>query len=424
MASKMKADGVQTKLRRGTSPSNQGKKITTKSTSSGQRETSPSSSSERSIPNYLRPTISSCVESPKILKKQGPENTSKPSLNRRRSFDRPPLIASQMQKVLPSGLRERALMTKSSSSISSSTVSTKTPKLQAKSMSMPKAVTSRATILKNAKKGSPSTIIKRQTEPSNLVGGERVHDNEVITERQDNDKASVKKVDHCGKIEDRVDVAALHQQELQQIEDEETGESVTDEYNDDALLEHCEDVSITEEGCAEVQREEVQHLEKILLKEKINDNENHQREDYNNHDEDTKNSDEMGVTEVEKKPEDSRNKDVLIDESVTGSNYYGEPAKYSSIEMVIEVGEENNDVINKPSEGQEEAIPTRQVTVKPDGEANTVIQKNQKNMGKDAPVYNDVIAETASKLLEKRKNKVRALVGAFETVISLQEPEP
>lgn len=40
---------------------------------------------------------------------------------------------------------------------------------------------------------------------------------------------------------------------------------------------------------------------------------------------------------------------------------------------------------------------------------------------KESPMYNDVIEETASKLLEKRKNKVRALVGAFETVISLQE---
>lgn len=39
----------------------------------------------------------------------------------------------------------------------------------------------------------------------------------------------------------------------------------------------------------------------------------------------------------------------------------------------------------------------------------------------DSPVSNDVIEETASKLREQRKNKVRALAGAFETVISLQE---
>ncbi|KAL0916671.1 hypothetical protein M5K25_014200 [Dendrobium thyrsiflorum] len=42
---------------------------------------------------------------------------------------------------------------------------------------------------------------------------------------------------------------------------------------------------------------------------------------------------------------------------------------------------------------------------------------------KDASISNDVIEETKSKLMGRRKNKVLALVGAFETVISLQEPE-
>lgn len=41
---------------------------------------------------------------------------------------------------------------------------------------------------------------------------------------------------------------------------------------------------------------------------------------------------------------------------------------------------------------------------------------------KDSPAYNDVIEETANRLREQRKNKVRALVGAFETVISLEDP--
>ncbi|XP_010258172.1 PREDICTED: muscle M-line assembly protein unc-89-like [Nelumbo nucifera] len=39
-------------------------------------------------------------------------------------------------------------------------------------------------------------------------------------------------------------------------------------------------------------------------------------------------------------------------------------------------------------------------------------------------LFNNVIEETASKLVEKRKSKVKALVGAFETVISLQETKP
>ncbi|KAI3468428.1 hypothetical protein Pfo_025091 [Paulownia fortunei] len=42
---------------------------------------------------------------------------------------------------------------------------------------------------------------------------------------------------------------------------------------------------------------------------------------------------------------------------------------------------------------------------------------------KDSAVSNDVIEETANKLREQRKNKVKALAGAFETVISLQEPK-
>ncbi|KAK7273362.1 hypothetical protein RIF29_14411 [Crotalaria pallida] len=39
-------------------------------------------------------------------------------------------------------------------------------------------------------------------------------------------------------------------------------------------------------------------------------------------------------------------------------------------------------------------------------------------------LFNTVIEETASKLVKSRKSKVKALVGAFETVISLQEKNP
>ncbi|OWM65250.1 hypothetical protein CDL15_Pgr008840 [Punica granatum] len=39
-------------------------------------------------------------------------------------------------------------------------------------------------------------------------------------------------------------------------------------------------------------------------------------------------------------------------------------------------------------------------------------------------LFNNVIKETASKLVQSRKSKVKALVGAFETVISLQDSKP
>ncbi|KAL9157820.1 hypothetical protein ABFS82_08G028300 [Erythranthe guttata] len=55
-----------------------------------------------------------------------------------------------------------------------------------------------------------------------------------------------------------------------------------------------------------------------------------------------------------------------------------------------------------------------------------VVLKHQDVQGKKdgQGLFNNVIEETASKLVESRISKVRALVGAFETVISLQETKP
>ncbi|CAA2996016.1 uncharacterized protein LOC111400906 [Olea europaea var. sylvestris] len=57
-----------------------------------------------------------------------------------------------------------------------------------------------------------------------------------------------------------------------------------------------------------------------------------------------------------------------------------------------------------------------------DPSSEKVVLKHQDVQGKkDAQgLFNNVIEETASKLVESRKSKVKALVGAFETVISLQ----
>ncbi|XWS44364.1 hypothetical protein CRYUN_Cryun15aG0038800 [Craigia yunnanensis] len=61
---------------------------------------------------------------------------------------------------------------------------------------------------------------------------------------------------------------------------------------------------------------------------------------------------------------------------------------------------------------------------KPGGEK--VVLRHQDVQGKkdEKGLFNNVIEETASKLVETRKSKVKALVGAFETVISLQDTKP
>ncbi|XP_062116623.1 uncharacterized protein LOC133830620 [Humulus lupulus] len=55
-----------------------------------------------------------------------------------------------------------------------------------------------------------------------------------------------------------------------------------------------------------------------------------------------------------------------------------------------------------------------------------VVLRHQNVAGKKIvqSLFNNVIEETASKLVESRKSKVKALVGAFETVISLQDSNP
>ncbi|XP_017700972.2 uncharacterized protein LOC103718172 [Phoenix dactylifera] len=62
----------------------------------------------------------------------------------------------------------------------------------------------------------------------------------------------------------------------------------------------------------------------------------------------------------------------------------------------------------------------------PNADALGVVLRHQDTQGKKETqsLFNNVIEETASKLVETRKSKVKALVGAFETVISLQDSKP
>lgn len=66
------------------------------------------------------------------------------------------------------------------------------------------------------------------------------------------------------------------------------------------------------------------------------------------------------------------------------------------------------------------------VPTEPDLESPGVKLRHQDTQDKkDAQgLFNNVIEETASKLVESRKSKVKALVGAFETVILLQDGNP
>lgn len=88
-----------------------------------------------------------------------------------------------------------------------------------------------------------------------------------------------------------------------------------------------------------------------------------------------------------------------------------EPAKTVVSDKKEAVGTESEVHVTKETEAQEVGWETEKVAAK------TQVPKAKKG----SVLSNDVIEETASKLREQRKNKVKALAGAFETVISLQE---
>ncbi|XP_054818754.1 uncharacterized protein LOC129318137 [Prosopis cineraria] len=82
---------------------------------------------------------------------------------------------------------------------------------------------------------------------------------------------------------------------------------------------------------------------------------------------------------------------------------------------------------NRKGDAQRKCYKRRDGDVGESNDATTgsgkVVLRHQDVQGKkdEQGLFNNVIEETASKLAETRKSKVKALVGAFETVISLQE---
>jgi hypothetical protein len=105
-------------------------------------------------------------------------------------------------------------------------------------------------------------------------------------------------------------------------------------------------------------------------------------------------------------------------------------ANENEVSPEVPVGEEKEGDMNKVNEGSEEhkhqeeqdkVVSNAQEEEKPD-DANSPQKKQvvQGNKKESHAAYNDVIEETKNKLLEERKNKVKALVGAFETVIDYE----
>ncbi|XP_022730507.1 LOW QUALITY PROTEIN: microtubule-associated protein RP/EB family member 1 [Durio zibethinus] len=391
------------KEKRGTSP-----KL---SITHGQRKPSPVST-EKQVPNYLKPTMSSRTDAIKNLKKPGPEDTSqRPNLLRRRSFDRPP-SAARVHKALISPGREKPT---ASRPVSFSSKSTTAPKATlerdvkkpnaGKRQTLSSSRSMKKTHSPTTKRGSTSSASKK---PQGSHDKKEAQNLETKHENKENLNHQVEEVlkDDQGEI-DANEIPKAEESEHPDVVDTnevksiEEGQDTTDISS--TVLSQEQNVPQTEEvedKFHEGKSDHTQHDE---------DKENHSEEEIDvGHDHQVRFLMRRPKQKLKMKEKEGEGEDYATDE-VAATKEIGEEKQLESRQ---EDDEESQQGLESSKEEMVEEL---------EAEAANVVAKSQvqaRNGRKEsATPYNDVIEETASKLLEERKNKVRALVGAFETVI-------
>ncbi|KAK4853793.1 hypothetical protein QYF36_014701 [Acer negundo] len=439
------------KEKRGTSPSNNSNTTTqkntfTRSTSDAREKLSSSSSApapsiEKQTPNYLKSTISLSSrhdhhhhQQPSKLNVKK-SSTDDQKLLRRRSFDKPPSSSPRVQKALispPSGPRDRTsaaplapkerTITARSSSFSgrssTSTAISSRPILDRSSTSM----SSRQTLDGRSSSFAPKTPKAVKSQP-------------VFTSRTTKKTAKTKEYN-----------AASSSNSSTMTSNEEAEAEQEDEKE-------CQFNNEVGEDTIKVERDEIEVHDDLIPKSEKNeedDDRDHQIEKVI--DEIAAISD-RNIEEIEDKPHDEekmeekpKENDVVLDVENADDHHHheetihesgGDQEKGTHGEKTSDdhhheiIGDENNKVEEKAhddqdngdqvEEGSEELV-AKQEAGNGNSAAALTADKWPGGQGKkESPTaYNDVIEETASKLLEKRKNKVKALVGAFETVIDYE----
>ncbi|MBA0690621.1 hypothetical protein Goari_008284 [Gossypium aridum] len=515
MATTRRETSTPVKEKRGTSPLNS-KPSPRKATSSS---STASDSTEKQLPNYLKPTKSSRTDAAlKNLKKPGAEDPSQsPSVMRRRSFDRPP-SAARAHKALISPVRQKSALTSTSLSFSSKSatapkaplervakkaIAAAKPHTQTLSSSRraPNTTTSATTRTSRSKRGAstpPPTSMKPPSSPDRkeAQSPETKHENKENLDHQVEPGEVVKDDEdemydiNLPKAEETANADALDVDTTTQVtsDADEGGQDTTDFSN--AVSQEHNETETEPETEPEPEPEPQSPSEHEPEPEKVEDNveegkpahtqhdcgdkENHSQEEIitgaDPQQEKTHLEDQKVKTEIEHGEENATN-EVVAETKETeeeqeekqpesrqeDADEGNQPQGLESIKekMVKELDaeqekEQKAEIEAEPEADQKAEIEAQQKTeteveqktdteaeqktetetekkTEPKAEAEqkagtevaNVAAKSQVQ-GKKEPAtpYNDVIEETASKLVaEKRRNKVRELVGAFENVI-------
>ncbi|CAA2955227.1 uncharacterized protein LOC111378212 [Olea europaea var. sylvestris] len=340
------------------------------------------SASDKYVPNYLKPTISSGLDASKQLGKKpaSTANANKPNLARRRSFDKPPSPSgTQKRRVSPSpAIRSSSSLSKPMTSTHKS-IPDKLLKVPTKDDGKRSFI---ARPLSTTKKGRPRNK-KQDTAKSGSIAKEQV---------TSPDKS------------DPLQVEIGQNEQESSVTDAEYEETVHELGPEILVAEDAEPKGITEQDEPEkITVEEVVTIDPYTVSEQPEVS--------------------LGV-ESKELPEDEPK--IELEEHIVNENNHTQTDEILEDNLKEEVEEkevaialDESETIDSDSEEQEIKVVVEEV--KPETESEESKQEDSEK--KDSLVSNDVIEETASKLREQRKNKVKALAGAFETVISLQEPK-
>ena len=440
------------------SGTNVGKKALTPSNShtrtstfnSTQKASSTDNNNQKQVPNYLKPTISSRPNSFKHPKNQD-SHSNKPTLNRRRSFDKPPSPSGSSLAPRKAGA-ERAGPALRNSSFSTKTTTTSSLRtLSSKTLTAPRAAKPQTLYAKSTKKGTGS-FVRKEKGPTKSSGATKVinsdddHDQELVKVTSGDEliksEASSINQDHFS------DTDHEHEHEHEQDQDQNS-----DERNN--LSESCDISTVLEELVQKADHDDhhdivnhnagfeetstdIEHNNLDIDQEQVEvvkpgDNNDHDHVQDSDHlledDQETNNqlklADHDHDQEAKADEHDHDHDQVLIKEEDIISNEgviategeTGDDQQNKTTDIVDNHDDHVNDHQKEEEDGVVEEVAKPAVEPSAGPAAAAVLKRQGK---KESQAYNDVIEETASKLLEKRKNKVKALVGAFETVIDYE----
>ncbi|KAE9603748.1 hypothetical protein Lal_00001862 [Lupinus albus] len=419
MATKAKESNVVGKEKKTPSSITNTKKTTKPSTTTNPKDktTTSNPTTEKQVPNYLKPTISSRLVESHSFNLPKSDASNKPITNRRRSFDKPQSPSrlpkqthpsspySRQHKALVSpGPRERSLPLPIKSTNPSKPIPQKLSKTPKEGKIHQPALFAKSD--KKSRSHNPSTLItSNKYRVTNVESGPEVK--EAI-----NEKVEVEEVQKVEKQEEQEDetkavseIIVPHVEYEHEHEHEHDHEvEPCDEFHAQAV--HDENVTpmVSEEEAAKEEENEDKHDE----------HENRNQEECNNINEtisEIKHS--TADEEVEVKEKEEKEEGQIIEEGKKSENN----------NVVVEEEKEGfeggiREEVNMKKEGEDDEEENVESEVK---EEESTQPKEQVQHGKkECQVSNDVIEETASMLMEARKNKVRALAGAFQTVIDDQ----